>query len=120
MTQISKKLFDSCLLVGEFLARVGFLWVVEPVDPDHHVAAPGLPHALDAADEGQVWPSGGQKHGAVSDADHLSATHDGLVEEFLGLALHAASLERLEVCSEESRWLDLFFIFFGFKVFLLT
>lgn len=67
--------------------------MVEPVDPDHHVAAPGLPHALNAADEGQVGPPGGQEHGAVPDADRLSATHDGLVEELLGFPLHAASLE---------------------------
>lgn len=86
------------LLVGEFLAGVRLLRVVEPVDPDHHVAAPGLPHALDAADEGQVGPPGRQEHGAVPDADHLPATHDGLVEEFLGLALHSASLEKTEKC----------------------
>lgn len=66
--------------------------MIEPVDPDHHVAAPGLPHALDAADEGQVGPAGGQEHGAVTDADHLSPAHNGLIEELLGLALHAASL----------------------------
>lgn len=66
--------------------------MIEPVDPDHHVAAPRLPHALDAADEGQVGPAGGQKHGTVTDADHLSAAHNGLIEEFLRLALHTASL----------------------------
>lgn len=90
---------DSYLLVGEFLAGVRLLWMIEPVDPDHHVAAPRLPHALDAADEGQVGPAGGQEHGAVADADHLSSSHDGLVEELLSFALHAASLRR----SEEDR-----------------
>lgn len=83
---------NSDLLVSEFLARVRLLWMIEPVDPDHHVATPGLPHALDAADKGQVGPTGGQKHSTVPDADHLSATHDGLIEELLGLALHTASL----------------------------
>lgn len=67
--------------------------MVEPVDPDDHVAAPRLPHALDTADEGQVRPTGGQEHSAVTDADHLSTSHDGLVEELLSLAFHAASLK---------------------------
>lgn len=83
----------SYLLVGEFFAWVGLLWVVEPVDSDHHVAAPGLPHALDASDEGQVGSAGGQEHGTVADADHLSASNDGLVEELLSLALHTTSLQ---------------------------
>lgn len=83
----------SYLLVGEFLSRICLLWMVEPVDPDHHVAAPGLPHALDASDEGQVRPAGGQKHGTVTDADHLPASHDGLVEELLGFAFHSSSLK---------------------------
>lgn len=84
----------SYLLVCELLARVGLLWVVEPVDPNHHVATPWLPHALDAADEGQVGPARWQEDGAVADADHLPAPDDGLVEELLGLALHTAPLHR--------------------------
>lgn len=66
--------------------------MIEPVDPDHHVAAPRLPHALDAADERQVWSAGRQEHGTVTDPDHLPTSHNGLVEELLRLALHAASL----------------------------
>ncbi len=66
--------------------------MIEPVDPDHHVAAPRLPHALDAADEWQVRPAGGQEHGAVADTDHLSASHNSLIEELLSLALHTSSL----------------------------
>lgn len=74
--------------------------MIEPVDSDHHVAAPGLPHALDAADEGQVGPPGRQEHGTVTDADHLSAAYNGLVEELLGLALHTTSLQ----CGSEDRF----------------
>lgn len=66
--------------------------MIEPVDPDHHVAAPGLPHALDATDEGQVGAASGQEHCTVPDADHFSATHNGFVEELLSLPLHTASL----------------------------
>lgn len=81
------------LLVSEFLARVCLLWMIEPIDPDHHVAAPGFPHALDAANEGQVGPASRQEHCTVPDADHLSATDNGLIEKLLGLALHTTSLE---------------------------
>lgn len=66
--------------------------MIEPVDSDHHVASPGLPHALDAADEGQVGAAGGQEHGTVTDTDHLSATDDGLIKELLSFALHTSSL----------------------------
>lgn len=87
------KTSGSYLLVGEFLSRVCLLWMIEPVDPDHHVAAPGLPHALDAANKGQVGSPSRQEHGTVTDADHLSAAYNRLVEELLGLALHTSSLE---------------------------
>lgn len=66
--------------------------MIEPVDPDHHVAAPGLPHALDAADKRQVGPAGGQEHSTVPDADHLSAAYNGLIKELLSFSLHTASL----------------------------
>lgn len=88
------------LLVCEFLAGVRLLWMIEPVDPDHHVAAPGLPHALDATDEGQVGAASGQEHCTVPDADHFSATHNGFVEELLSLPLHTASLEG----PQRTRW----------------
>lgn len=80
------------LALVEALARAGLLRVVEPLDADHHVAAPRLPHALDAADVGQVGAASRQEHGAVPDADHLLAAHDGLVEQLAGLALHATAL----------------------------
>lgn len=67
--------------------------MIEPVNSDHHVAAPRLPHALYAADERQVGPAGRQEHSTVTDADHLSATHNSLIEELLSFALHTASLE---------------------------
>lgn len=66
--------------------------MIEPVNSDHHVAAPRLPHALYAADERQVGPAGRQEHSTVTDADHLSATHNSLIEELLSFALHTASL----------------------------
>lgn len=83
----------SYLLVGEFLAGVCLFWMIEPVDSDHHVAAPRFPHALNAADKGQVGPAGREEHGAITDADHFSAAHNGLIEELLSLALHATSLK---------------------------
>lgn len=70
--------------------------MVEPVDTDHHVAAPGLPHALDAANEGQVGAAGRQEHGTVADPDHLLAADNGLIEKFLGFALHSTSLSEAE------------------------
>lgn len=71
--------------------------MVEPVDSDHHVAAPRLPHALDPADKRQVWPASREEHSTVTDPDHLSASHYGLIEELLSFSLHSPSLkEQLE------------------------
>lgn len=75
------------------LPQLGLLGMVEPFDLHHHVAAPRLPQALDAADIGQVGSSGRQEDGTVPDAQHLLASDNGLVEEFPGLSLHAAPLQ---------------------------
>lgn len=82
----------TCLALIELLPRVSFFGVVEPFDSDHHVVPPGLPHALDAADVGQVGATGRQEDGTVPDADNLLPANDGLVEELAGLALHPTPL----------------------------
>lgn len=75
------------------LPQLGLLWVVEPLDLHHHVAAPRLPHALDAANVGQVGPPSRQEDGTVPDVQRLLAPDDGLVEQLPGLPLHAPPLQ---------------------------
>lgn len=75
------------------LPQLGLLGMVEPFDLHHHVAAPRLPQALDAADIGQVGSSSRQEDCTVPDAQSLLASDDGLVEEFPGLPLHASPLQ---------------------------
>lgn len=68
--------------------------MVKPFDSDHHVVPPGFPHALDAANVGQVGAASREENCAVSDADDLLAPHYGLVEQFPGLPFHSSSLPR--------------------------
>lgn len=46
------------LAVAVSLPQAGLLWVVEPLDPDHHAGAPRLPQALHSAHVGQLGPAG--------------------------------------------------------------
>lgn len=92
--QPSQQRRPAYLAFIEFFPRVGFFWVIKPFDSDHHVVPPRLPHALDAADVGQVGAASGEENGAVSDADDLLAPHNGLVEQLPGLPFHSSSLPR--------------------------
>ena len=46
------------LAIAVSLPQAGLLRVVEPLDPDHHAGAPGLPEALHPAHVGQLGPAG--------------------------------------------------------------
>lgn len=87
---------ESNLSVMKFLSRVGFLWMIEPFDTDHHVVSPGLPHALDVSNEGEVWSSSRQEHGTVSNTDRFLPTHYGFVEKLLRLPFHSPPLSEVE------------------------
>ncbi len=80
----------------KLLSRVGFLRMIEPFDTDHHVVSPGLPHALDVSNEGEVWSSSRQEHGTVSNTDCFLPTHYGFVEKLLCLPLHSPPLSEIE------------------------
>lgn len=45
------------LAIAVSLPQASFLWVVEPLDPDHHAGAPGLPEALYSSHVGQLGPT---------------------------------------------------------------
>ena len=55
---LSVPIRDTHLALMELLARAGLLRMVEPLDTNHHIVAPGLPHALDPANIGQVGAAG--------------------------------------------------------------
>lgn len=45
------------LAISVSLPQACLLWVVEPLDPDHHAGAPRLPEALHSAHVGQLGPA---------------------------------------------------------------
>lgn len=80
------------LAVTVTLPEARLLWVVEPLDPDHHAGTPRLPEALHSAHIRQLWPAGRQEDGAVPDTHCLLAPHNGLIEKLPGFALQTSSL----------------------------
>lgn len=84
------------LAVAVSLPQASLLWVVEPLDPDHHTGAPWLPEALHSAHIGQLGPAGWQEHSAVPDTDCFLAPHNGLVEKLAGFTLQTSPLWRKE------------------------
>lgn len=75
------------------LAQLGLLGMVEPLDFDNHVAAPGFPHAFNAANVWQMWSSSRQEDSAVTDAQSLLAPYNCLVEQFPCFPFHATALQ---------------------------
>lgn len=51
------RLVQCVLAITVSLPQASFFWVVEPLDPDHHAGAPGLPEALYSSYIGQLWPT---------------------------------------------------------------
>lgn len=45
------------LAIAVSLPQASLLWVVEPLDPDHHAGAPRLPEALHSTYVGQLGPA---------------------------------------------------------------
>lgn len=80
------------LAVTVTLPQARLLWVVEPLDPDHHAGTPRLPEALHSAHVGQLWPAGRQEDSAVPDTHCLLAPHNGLIEKLTGFTLQTSSL----------------------------
>lgn len=55
--EILLALMGLYLAITVSLPQPSLLWVVEPLDPDHHAGAPRLPEALHSAHVGQLGPA---------------------------------------------------------------